>query len=272
MEKAIGCGTPHSGGACYSARTAGRAHFLARARRGAAEGGTVRAAHRPPSTGAGFFQKSLVASQRAAPDPGPWRTCLYGEIRAHEQRQGEDGLGVQHLCALARLSRAGYYRFLQEKAPAEENMTVREAIQRLCVAHRHYGSRRVGAQLRREGLIVNRKRVQRLMREDNLLAIRKRKFVVTTDSVPALTVYPNLAKRLTVTAVNQLWVADLTYSRLQQEFVYLAVVLDAYSRKVIGWALSRSLQTGVAVTALQRALASRTILPGLVHHSDRGVQ
>lgn len=176
------------------------------------------------------------------------------------------------MCQLAQVSRAGYYRFLAEKAPVVADMAVRDAIQRACLAHRHYGSRRVTALLRRAGLAVNRKRVARLMREDNLLAVRRRQFVATTDSDHALRVYPNLARRLAVTATDQLWVADLTYIRLQAEFVYLAVVLDAFSRRVIGWALGRTLATRLPLAALEQALATRDMRPGLVHHSDRGVQ
>jgi len=121
-------------------------------------------------------------------------------------------------------------------------------------------------------MLVNRKRVLRMMQEDNLLAVRRRKFVCTTDSRHPFEVFLNLAKRMELTAPNQLWVADLTYIRLQQEFVYLAVVLDAFSRRVVGWAMNRSLRSTVAVDALEQALKSRKPLPGLVHHSDRGVQ
>ncbi len=119
---------------------------------------------------------------------------------------------------------------------------------------------------------VNHKRVVRLMREDNLLAIRSRRFVITTDSQHDLEVYLNLAKRMKVTGANQLWVADFTYIRLNREFVYLAVILDAWSRRVVGWALDRTLAARLATTALERAVAARQPGPGLVHHSDRGIQ
>jgi transposase InsO family protein len=119
---------------------------------------------------------------------------------------------------------------------------------------------------------VNHKRVHRILREDNLLCLRRRKFVVTTDSGHALRVYPNLARHMVLTDVDQLWRADITYVRLQEEFVFLAVVLDGYSRRVIGWALDRTLESGLALQALQMALSRRSIGPGLVHHSDRGVQ
>ena len=109
-----------------------------------------------------------------------------------------------------------------------------------------------------------------MMREDNLLCVRNRKFIVTTDSRHNLPVYPNLAARLTPTAVNQLWVADITYIRLQVEFVYLAVILDAFSRRVIGWALGRTLEAKLVTAALNMALLARRPPPGFIHHSDRG--
>jgi transposase InsO family protein len=155
----------------------------------------------------------------------------------------------------------------------EEDMDVRSAIQGIAVAHRRrYGYRRITAELRRRGMLVNHKRVVRLMREDNLLAVQPRAFVVTTDAQHDLEVYLNLASRLTLTGINQLWVADITYIRLKGEFVYLAVMLDAYSRKVVGWALDRALATRLPIAALAHALAERHPPPGLVHHSDRGVR
>jgi transposase InsO family protein len=152
-------------------------------------------------------------------------------------------------------------------------MELRDHIQRIAVEHRHYGYRRVTAELRRQGRAVNHKRVARLMRLDNLLALRRASFrPPTTDSTHGLRVYVNLAARLTLTGPDQLWIADLTYIQLRGEFVYLAVVLDRWSRKVIGWQLSRSLQSAVAVDALEQALQSRQPPSGLVHHSDRGIQ
>jgi putative transposase len=177
------------------------------------------------------------------------------------------------MCHLADVSRASYYRYLQRTAPLEEEMAVRVAIQEEVVKHRrHYGSRRICAALRRRGMVVNRKRVSRIMREDNLLAVRHRKFVPTTDAQHEYPVFLNLAARMTVTGINQLWVADITYIRLRKEFVYLAVVLDRYSRKAIGWALSRSLSAAVALAALRQAIERRQPPPGVVHHSDRGIQ
>jgi transposase InsO family protein len=182
-------------------------------------------------------------------------------------------LSVERMCSLAQVSRTGFYRWLRKKEPAAEEMAVRAAIQEIATEHRrHYGYRRITAELRHRGMVLNRKRVLRMMQEDNLLAIRRRKFVPTTDSRHSFEVYVNLARRMELTGPNQLWVADLTYIRLREEFVYMAVVLDAFSRRVVGWALNGSLRSTVAVDALQQALNRRKPRPGLVHHSDRGVQ
>jgi putative transposase len=187
------------------------------------------------------------------------------------QLQGK--LTVERMCQLAGVSRAGFYRHLVEVEPDEEEMELRDAIQQIYLEHRrHYGYRRITAELRHRGMLVNHKRVARLMREDNLIAVSQRKFVVTTDSKHDFQVYLNLAARMEVTAVNQLWVADITYIRLLREFVFLAVILDAYSRRALGRCLARSLHSELALTALQQAIASRRPQPGLVHHSDRGVQ
>jgi transposase InsO family protein len=193
-------------------------------------------------------------------------------MMASSPPQGE--LPVKRLCLLAGVSRAGYYRHWQESAPRQEETAVRDAIQRVALAHRRYGYRRVAAQLRRQGWVVNRKRVLRLMREDNLLCLRRRPFVpMTTDSRHSWRVVPNLARGMVVTGLDQLWVADITYIRLGEEFAYLAVVLDAFSRRVIGWALATHLQASLALAALDMALRARRPAPGsLVHHSDRGVQ
>ena len=177
------------------------------------------------------------------------------------------------MCWLAQVSRAGYYRSLRERHPEEEEMDVRAAIQAIAIEHhRRYGYRRISAELQRRGMRVNHKRVVRLMREDNLLAIRHRRYVITTDSRHEREVYLNLAARMRLSGPNQLWVADLTYIRLQKEFVYLAVILDKWSRRVVGWALDRTLAARLAVAALDRAIEARHPQPGLVHHSDRGIQ
>jgi len=185
----------------------------------------------------------------------------------------QGSLGIERMCQLAQVSRAGFYRALQEQQPVQEEMAVRAAIQQIVLQHRRrYGYRRVTAELRRQGLLVNHKRVARLMRADNLLAVQPRAFVMTTDSKHQLEVYLNLARRMKLTGVNQLWVADITYIRLLTEFVYLAVILDAFSRKVVGWELDRTLATRLAKAALEKAIALRQPPPGVVHHSDRGVQ
>jgi len=178
------------------------------------------------------------------------------------------------MCALAGVGRAGYYRAWQASAPLREATELRHRIQLLRVEHRHYGHRRIAVLLQRSGWPVNRKRVLRLMREDNLLCLPRRRFVpVTTDSRHRWPFYANLAAGLRPGAVNQLWVADITYVRLQEAFIYLAVLLDAFSRKVIGWALAEHLQASLAIAALEMALARRAVVPGvLVHHSDRGIQ
>lgn len=179
---------------------------------------------------------------------------------------------IEMMCKLAEVSRAGFYRYLARKAPPEADMELRHQLQAIALENRFYGYRRVGAELRRKGFAVNHKKVLRMMRQDNLLVLRKRKFVATTDSKHTWAVYPNWAATVEVTGPNQLWVADLTYIRLQSEFVYLAVVLDVYSRRVAGWCLGRSLQASLCITGLERAIADRKPPPGLVHHSDRGVQ
>ena len=183
-------------------------------------------------------------------------------------------LTVERMCVLACVSRAGYYRQWQASAPKEEETGVRDAIQRLALANRRYGYRRIAAQLRREGLAVNRKRVLRLMREDNLLCLRTRSFVpATTDSQHGWRVVPNVARGMELTGLDQLWVADITYVHLREEFAYLAIVLDAFSRRVVGWALATHLQASLAIAALSMALDTRQPVWGsLVHHSDRGVQ
>jgi transposase InsO family protein len=182
-------------------------------------------------------------------------------------------LSIERMCQLAGVSRAGFYRSLQEQEPGEEDMEVRSTIQKIFAEHkRRYGYRRVSAELRRRGMLVNHKRVARLMREDNLLAVQPKAFMVTTDSDHQLEVYLNLASRMKLTGVNQLWVADITYIRLHREWVFLAVILDAFSRKVVGWELDRTLAARLPMAALEKAITERRPPPGIVHHSDRGVQ
>jgi putative transposase len=181
---------------------------------------------------------------------------------------------VDRMCAMASVSRGAYYRGWGDRAPGREETALRDAIQRLALAHRHYGYRRITVLLKRQGWAVNHKRVVRLMREDNLLCLRKTPFKpATTDSQHDWRIWPNLARRLIPMTINQLWVADITYVRLDEAFVYLAVILDAFSRKVVGWAMADHLKASLALEALQMALDGRDVFPGgLVHHSDRGVQ
>jgi putative transposase len=172
------------------------------------------------------------------------------------------------------VNRAGYYRQWKASAPRQEGTAVRDAVQRVALANRRYGYRRITAQLCRDGFVANHKRVLRLMRRDNLLCLRKRPFVpVTTQSRHDWRVVPNLVRGLVPAGLDQLWVADITYVRLSEEFAFLAVLLDAFSRRVIGWALDRHLRASLAIAALQMAIEARRPAPGsLVHHSDRGVQ
>jgi transposase InsO family protein len=183
------------------------------------------------------------------------------------------GLSVARMVELGSVSRAGFYRFDEDRlARPDRDMDLRDAIQRIALEWPSYGRPRITAELRRQGWKVNPKRVGRVMREDNLLCVRKRKFVVTTDSNHSRKVYPNLAGQMILTGLNQLWVADITYIRLETEFVYLAVVIDAFSRRVIGWALDRTMEDDLTLAALRMALERRRPSPGLVHHSDRGSQ
>jgi putative transposase len=177
------------------------------------------------------------------------------------------------MCRAAGVSRAGYYRQWAESEPEEAEMAIAAEMQKIVLAHRRrYGYRRVTADLHQQGMIVNHKKVLRIMRSDNLLAVRRRKYILTTDSRHDYQVAVNLAARMTITGIDQLWVADITYIRLRREFVYLAVVIDRFSRKVIGWALDNTLAARLPVAALEQAIARRQPPPGVVHHSDQGVQ
>jgi len=182
------------------------------------------------------------------------------------------GLTIERMMKLGRVSRSGFYRFQNAEPSPDRDMDLRDAIQRIAVEWPSYGRPRITKELRHRGWRVNPKRVYRLMREDNLLCVRRRKFVVTTNSNHGRKVYPNLARNMTLTATDQLWRADITYIRLRDEFVFLAVILDAYSRRVIGWALDRTLEDQLPLAALHMALSRRNVQPGLVHHSDRGSQ
>jgi putative transposase len=182
-------------------------------------------------------------------------------------------VSVQRACELLGLSRATcYYSPVDKTAALLEATELRDRIEKIIVDTRGYGYRRVAAQLRRDGHCVNHKRVLSVMRNESLLCQIKRRWVPTTDSEHGLTVFPNLIKGLTVTDVNQVWVSDITYIRLPRNFCYLAAVLDACSRRVVGWRLSLSLDAGFALSALEMALRDRGPKEGFIHHSDRGVQ
>jgi transposase InsO family protein len=181
---------------------------------------------------------------------------------------------VQRLSAALGVSRATYYRHRRRNSvrsqPGEPE--VRRAINQIALEMPCYGHRPMTAELERRGLLVGRDRVLRYMREDHLLCRPRRAFVATTDSRHEQKIFPNLARELVVTQPDQLWVADITYIRLLRDFVYLAILLDAFSRRVIGWALERHMMTELALGALQMALSTRQPKPGLMHHSDRGKQ
>jgi transposase InsO family protein len=186
-----------------------------------------------------------------------------------------DARALGGLSAAVGVSRATFYRHRRRMQPAEPSQAerqARQAIQEVALEMPSYGHRPMTAELQRRGLSVGRDRVLRYMREANLLCRRRRAFVATTDSRHGLKVFPNLARDLVVTNIDQLWVADITYIRLPRGFVYLAVLLDAFSRRVIGWALRRQLTTELSLSALQMALATRPVKPGLMHHSDQGTQ
>lgn len=175
-------------------------------------------------------------------------------------------------CRTLALSRSTWYRVSNQPAWIDPDVDLRDQIQRLSLKSSSGGYRRITEALHRLGFNVNHKRVLRIMREDNLLWLRKHRFINTTDSNHGLLIYPNLARDTKPTGINQLWVSDITYIRLQGEFIYLAVVLDVFSRRVIGWELSRRIDTQLVVNALKMALKSREVKSGLIHHSDRGVQ
>jgi putative transposase len=214
----------------------------------------------------------LAAHRRTADAAGiEWKSAVYRKVA--EEVIVRRGLSIERMVELGRVSRSGFYRFHQDRTSGPDpDMDLRDAIQRIALAWPSYGRPRITAELRRRGWTVNAKRVYRLLREDNLLCVRRRKFVVTTDSNHGRKVYPNLARDLVLTGMDQLWRADITYIRLREEFVFLAVILDAFSRRVIGWALDRHMEEELTLTALRMALSWRSVQPGLVHHSDRGSQ
>jgi putative transposase len=191
-------------------------------------------------------------------------------IAAEPQGFSKDDANVERLCRLSGVSRAGYYRHSGPHREKRDDADLRDLIQRIALGNRHYGYRRIAQELRRRGLIVNDKRVRRLTREDNLLSQRARPFVpATTTSRHDFAIVPNLTRGLVPTGLDQIWVADITYVRLSQGFVYLAAILDAFSRKIVGWAIADHLEASLAIEALDMALAARNPPPiSLIHHSD----
>jgi putative transposase len=215
----------------------------------------------------------VLAAHRGTADAAGvnWKSAIFRKVE--EEVKAGRGLTVERMAELALVSRSSFYRADQETdAGPDPDMDLRDALQRVALEWPSYGRRRITAELRRRGWKVNPKRVHRLMREDNLLCVRKRKFVVTTDSNHGRKVYPNLAGKMVLTGMDQLWKADITYIRLREEFVFVAVILDAYSRRVIGWAMDRTMEDDLTLSALRMALSRRVVEPGLVHHSDRGSQ
>ena len=190
----------------------------------------------------------------------------------------DTSLSLAKICFGLSVSRSGYYDWKRHKnsGPSSDpyEMTLRDEIQKIVIEFTGYGYRRVTKELHRRGYPINAKHALRLMREDNLLCLRKRLFKSTTDSNHQFPIFPNLAKGMSVTKLNQLWVADITYIRIERQFLYLAVIIDVFSRKCIGWELDWHIDTQLTLNALNKALASRRgqDLGGLIHHSDQGVQ
>jgi transposase InsO family protein len=179
------------------------------------------------------------------------------------------------MCRALTIAQSGYYAWLKRspsKKSARDSILLVHVRASYKASRRRYGSPRVHADLYAAGHRVARKRVARLMRQDGLRARHRRRFVHTTQSRHKFPIARNVvAREFEVSAPNQVWVSDLTYLRTQTGFVYLAVILDLFARRVVGWAVSRSLDAGIAVEALRRALAVRPAPAGMVHHSDRGV-
>jgi len=187
-------------------------------------------------------------------------------------QQAYPQLSIRQLCAWLGVSRSWYYSHPSAEEQAERKVALREAIEQIVLEFPGYGYRRVTHALHREGWWVNHKRVLRVMREESLLCHLQRHFVVTTDSAHSYQTYPNLLAEAKLTGLDQAWVADITYIRLPTTFVYLACILDAFSRRCVGWKLSRQIDTRLTLAALEMALEARQPPPGLIHHSDRGVQ
>jgi putative transposase len=194
-----------------------------------------------------------------------------------ENISGSPSLSISQSCQALEVSRSGYYKWRTQPKIAftdSEDIDLKNQFQEVALEFPSYGYRRITAELQNRGYAVNRKRVLRLMRQDNLLCLKKKFKPVTTDSSHGLPVYPNLLKGAKITGLNQVWASDITYIQLLHEHIYLAVILDLYSRKCIGWELSRNINSQLVMNALEKALEDRwsKSIQGLVHHSDQGVQ
>jgi len=187
-------------------------------------------------------------------------------------REEHPEMSIERLCSLMGVSRSWYYERPAVAKKAKKDVALRDAIERIVLRFPGYGYRRVTAALRREGWAVNHKRVLRVMRRESLLCQLKRRFKVTTESAHSFKRYPNLIKDIEIDALDQAWISDITYIRLPTTFCYLAAILDAYSRRCVGWHLSRRIDTHLTLWALEMALAARQPEMGLIHHSDQGVQ
>ena len=187
-------------------------------------------------------------------------------------RQSYPELSIRQLCQLLGINRAWLYARATQPTQAERDLQLRDAIEQVVLEFPGYGYRRVTKALQREGWEVNHKRVLRVMRQEALLCVLKRSFVTTTDSTHGYRTYPNQLAGLELTGLDLVWVADITYVKLPTSFVYLACILDAFSRRCIGWQLSRTIDTQLTLAALEQALSTRQFRTGLIHHSDRGVQ
>ena len=189
-----------------------------------------------------------------------------------------DSLSLSNAFHALGVSKSGYYEWLQNSNTVNEkqrqDMIIKDELQQIALSFPRYGYRRMTVELHHRGYLVNHKKVLRLMKEDNLLCIRKRFKPQTTDSNHAHRIYPNLVRHLQITGSNQVWASDITYVQLVDEFVYLAVVLDLFSRRCIGWQLGRHIDTQLTLAALEKAISLRwhSRLQGLIHHSDQGVQ
>jgi putative transposase len=187
-------------------------------------------------------------------------------------REEHPEISIERLCALMGVSRSWYYERSPAAGKAKKDLALRDAIERIVLKFPGYGYRRVSAALKREGWSVNHKRVLRIMRQESLVCQLKRRFVPTTDSAHSFNRYPNLIKDTEIDGLDQAWIADITYVRLPTTFCYLAALLDAYSRRCVGWHLSRFIDTRLTLWALEMALSYRRPAVGLIHHSDHGVQ